>query len=275
VSGLGKLERYWIDLHRRVASAAILAPIILTCVWYGNLPFELLLGGASILLVSEWSCLSGWRYDATSALGLMAGTLCAVGFASQGYFIAMLLIMVAAPLLVVFNLGSAPVFPCLLGLPYIGLGIGALAWIRADPEVGQLNLMFVLLLVWASDTGAYVAGRAVGGPRLALSISPSKTLAGALGGFAAAVSVSIGMSLALHFPTSSIRVGIVAILLAIVAQFGDLFESSVKRWAGVKDSGRLIPGHGGLLDRLDALLAAAQVAGLASLAVGQGDVLWK
>jgi phosphatidate cytidylyltransferase len=275
VSDLDKLERYWVDLRRRAVSTAVLAPITLTCVWYGDLPFELLLAGASILMVCEWSCLSGWRYKSTLAVSLMAGTLCIVGLSSQGYLAAAMLAMVAAALLAVFHLGCAPIFPCLLGLPYIGLGMGALAWIRSDPEVGESNLMFVLLLVWASDTGAYVAGRAVGGPRLALSISPSKTLSGALGGLVAAVSVALGLSLALHSHTSSIRVSVIATLLAVIAQLGDLFESSVKRWAGVKDSGRLIPGHGGLLDRLDAMLAAASVAGLVALVVGQGDVLWK
>ncbi len=130
--------------------------------------------------------------------------------------------------------------------------------------------------MWASDIGAYVAGRAIGGPRLAPRISPGKTVSGALGGLLAAVLVGIvaALSLAASHPAALWRAGLLAGLLGVVAQAGDLGESYVKRHFGVKDSGRLIPGHGGLLDRLDALLAVALAASLLALIEGRGVVLW-
>jgi phosphatidate cytidylyltransferase len=159
------------------------------------------------------------------------------------------------------------------GAAYILLAAVGLIWLRADPVAGRANLVFLLVLVWASDIGAYTAGRAVGGPRLAPRISPGKTVAGALGGLLAAVMVGVVATL----PTYAVpwRAGALAGLLGVVAQAGDLGESFVKRHFGVKDSGRLIPGHGGLLDRVDALLAVALAASLLALMEGRGVVLWE
>ncbi len=139
--------------------------------------------------------------------------------------------------------------------------------------MGRTNLLFLLLLVWASDIGAYASGRAIGGPRLAPRISPGKTASGALGGLAAAVLV--GVAAATISSTAVIRAGALAGLLGMVAQAGDLAESYAKRRFGVKDSGRLIPGHGGLLDRVDALLAVALAAAILALIDGRGVVLWQ
>lgn len=160
----------------------------------------------------------------------------------------------------------------LAGAAYILLAAAGLFWLRADPLAGRANLLFLVALVWASDIGAYIAGRAIGGPRLAPRISPGKTVAGAVGGLLAAVLV--GVAAALLVSSSLWRAGALAGLLGVVAQGGDLLESCVKRHFGVKDSGRLIPGHGGLLDRLDALLAVALAASLLALIEGRGVVLW-
>ena len=128
------------------------------------------------------------------------------------------------------------------------------------------------MLVWASDIGAYLAGRAIGGPRLAPRISPGKTVSGACGGLLAAICIGIVVALWLAAPSLWPEASIAG-LLGVVAQAGDLGESLVKRHFGVKDSGRLIPGHGGLLDRLDALLAVALAASLLALIEGRGVVL--
>ncbi len=164
----------------------------------------------------------------------------------------------------------------LAGAAYILLAAVGLVWLRADPVAGRANLLFLLALVWASDIGAYTVGRAVGGPRLAPRISPGKTVSGALGGLLAAVLVGIAavLSFAAPQPASVWRAGLLAGLLGVVAQAGDLGESFVKRHFGVKDSGQLIPGHGGLLDRLDALLAVALAASLLALVEERGVVLW-
>ncbi len=162
----------------------------------------------------------------------------------------------------------------LSGLVVILLAAFCVAWLRADPEVGLYNLLFLLILVWCSDSGAYVTGRVVRGPKLAPRISPGKTVAGAAGGLAAAVLGGTCVALTVPHPTSLWDAAIVAALLGVAAQAGDLLESYAKRRFGTKDSGRLIPGHGGLLDRLDALIAASLVAAVLALAQGPGVVLW-
>jgi phosphatidate cytidylyltransferase len=163
---------------------------------------------------------------------------------------------------------SAPVF--IGGLAYILLATGAFAWLRTG---GWGNVLFVLLVVWATDVGAYLVGRLIGGPRLAPRISPGKTWAGALGGLACALAVGGGAAWLSQAPAAGALA--VAAGLSLAAQAGDLLESGMKRHFGVKDSGRLIPGHGGLLDRLDGLLAAAPVAALLAATLGRGVELWR
>jgi phosphatidate cytidylyltransferase len=160
-----------------------------------------------------------------------------------------------------------------LGVPYLGLACVALVWLREATGAGRANVITLLLIVWASDIGAYVAGRAVGGPKLAPRISPGKTVSGAIGGLLAAMAV--GVFAALHTGINPPwRSALLAMLVGCIAQAGDLFESALKRRFGVKDSGRLIPGHGGALDRLDALIAAAPFAALLALILGGGVVIW-
>jgi phosphatidate cytidylyltransferase len=154
------------------------------------------------------------------------------------------------------------------GLVYFGIGGAALYLLRLDAESGIENVLFVLLLVWATDIGAYIAGRLIGGPKLAPTISPGKTWSGAVGGTLAALAV------ALAFGATS-RGLEAALALSVVSQLGDLAESAAKRHFGVKDSGRTIPGHGGAFDRLDGLLAAAPLAALLALAHGPGHALWR
>jgi phosphatidate cytidylyltransferase len=150
----------------------------------------------------------------------------------------------------------------------------ALLWLRADSAAGRANVLILLLVVWAGDIGAYVVGRCVGGPRMAPRISPGKTWSGAVGGLLAAVAAGLVAAHLLN-DTATWRAALVAAGLAIVAQAGDLLESYVKRRLEVKDSSHLIPGHGGLFDRLDGLLAAAPVAALLALTLGRGVVLWQ
>ena len=143
--------------------------------------------------------------------------------------------------------------PLFLGLVYAGCSLGSLLLLRWS---GVAAVILVFLVVWSSDIGAYVAGRVLGGRRLAPSISPGKTWSGAAGGLAAA------MILGGIVAGFSVSVMVASAAFGIASQLGDLGESALKRRYGVKDSGRLIPGHGGLLDRLDGLMAASLVAGL-------------
>ena len=144
------------------------------------------------------------------------------------------------------------------GALYIGLPVLALMWLRTEPALGRETLFWLLGLVWVTDTGAFLFGKAIGGPKLAPGISPNKTIAGLIGGFLCAC----GWGLAAGYATellAPVSLFVLSGALALVSQAGDLAESRIKRHFGVKDSGGLIPGHGGMFDRLDGLLAVAPV----------------
>ncbi len=160
-----------------------------------------------------------------------------------------------------------------VGVLYLLPALLVLQSMRADGSVGRANVMFLVLIVWGTDIGAYVIGRLIGGPRLAPRISPGKTLSGAVGGLV--VAVLIGWAAAVLWQTPPLHGAVVGGVLGVVCQLGDLFESAAKRHFGVKDSGRLIPGHGGVLDRVDGLLTAAPAAGVLVMVLGQGRVLWQ
>jgi phosphatidate cytidylyltransferase len=147
------------------------------------------------------------------------------------------------------------------GFFYCLLPAVSLLWIREQAEYAGIGrgpdlLIWVFLVVWATDIGAYFAGRAIGGPKLAPSISPNKTIAGLVGGVASAAILAGGWASLVELPSILIWL---AAPLAVAAQLGDLFESGLKRRAGVKDSGTWLPGHGGLLDRLDGLVPVAML----------------
>lgn len=199
------------DLILRIASALVLAPLVLLATWYGFPVFDLMLAIGVVIAWREWRRLvGGWRRP-----GLL-----------------------------------------LSGVAYLALVTLSLLSLRHQPETGLQAVLWLLATVWATDIFAYVAGRGLGGPRLAPRLSPRKTWSGALGGLAAAVVV--GACTAWFFTGgSAIGLAMAGGLLSVISQAGDLAESAVKRHVGVKDSGQLIPGHGGLLDRIDALMAAA------------------
>lgn len=145
----------------------------------------------------------------------------------------------------------------------------ALLWLRHQPAHGRETILWVLACIWATDIGAYFVGRAAGGAKLAPRISPGKTWAGLVGGmaWAAVASAAIGYAFGLG---ETVPLAVAGAALAVVGQAGDLLESAAKRRAGVKDSGHLIPGHGGLLDRIDGLMAVLVAVGIARLLAGAG-----
>ena len=157
------------------------------------------------------------------------------------------------------------------GLGWILPAIIGLQWLRNREPGGFANVLFLLCVVWASDIGAYMIGRLVGGAKLAPAISPGKTRSGSVGGVLAAIGV--GLAAAYLGGGSFVTAALTAAGLGVLAQAGDLLESAVKRHFGAKDSGNLIPGHGGLLDRLDAVLTVAPVA--AMIVAVRGVELWR
>ena len=242
-----------------MVSASLLAPVVLACIWFGSVPFVVLLMLGAIGLTVEWNALcrltaSGWPGLLLPLLVITSGACAAFGYAVP----AVLVVLVGGVMM--WWAARRPLFA--YGLLYVGLALVALLWLRGwSAADGRRMVFFVVLVVWASDIGAYAAGRLLRGPKLAPSLSPAKTWSGAVGGLVTAMLV--GELVAGHW---SPAVALFAALLAIVCQAGDLLESGIKRHVGVKDSGHLIPGHGGLLDRLDGLLAAAPVAAIVVLA---------
>ncbi len=252
----------WNDLRRRAVSASILAPLVLLCIWFGSVPFVLLTALGALGLSLEWVLLCRARPSAmpgilVPGLILVSGAAVALGHAGAGVAV----LLASAGL--VWRLGGLLLAS---GVVYVGLAIVALIWLREWPGTdGRTAVFFLVLVVWASDIGAYAAGRLLGGPKLAPALSPAKTWSGAAGGLVLAVIVGEAVAGRLTIGTA-----LFAGVLAVVCQAGDLLESAIKRHVGVKDSGRLIPGHGGLLDRLDGLLAAAPIAALVVLARREG-----
>jgi phosphatidate cytidylyltransferase len=160
-----------------------------------------------------------------------------------------------------------------LGPLYVGLPCLALVWLRLQPETGLEAVFWLLLVVWATDSGAYAFGRLIGGPRLAPRVSPGKTWAGLFGGMLSAAIVGFGIA-SYYALGVAIMAGLVAAGLAALAQAGDLFESWLKRRRGMKDAGNLIPGHGGLLDRVDGMMTATPALALLLLLVNSEARSW-
>ncbi len=258
----------------RVLSAAVLAPLALVCIWFGGALFATLLALVTAGLAYEWLSLCHRLTPRAIALFAALPVTVLVAFWG-GATLALALLAVAMIIGIALAGGISRARPMAFGVPYLGLAAVALVWLRQPPVSGGANVIVLLLIVWASDIGAYVTGRAIGGPLLAPRISPGKTWSGAIGGLVAAGSTGLATSLALGSGPISWRPAGFALLIGVISQTGDLFESRLKRHFGVKDSGTTIPGHGGLLDRLDAVLTAAPAAALLALIVGRGVVLWE
>ena len=250
----------------------VLGPLAVFCLWAGGWAWDLLVGAATLGLAVEWTALCGRRVVSPAGLSLVVCTLAVWAMAVQGHTgAALAFTVIGTPVIWRTGFRAPLAWSLAAGLPYIGFGTVALVWLREMPGTGLTDVLLLLLIVWASDIGAYMAGRAIGGAKLAPSISPGKTRSGAIGGLLAATLV--GACAAWWSGDSVWALMPLAALLSVVSQAGDLLESYIKRCFGVKDSGWLIPGHGGLFDRLDGLLAAAPAAAMLAFALGRGVVL--
>lgn len=253
------------ELSMRVVSALALLVIVLGTGAIGGVLFALVCCALSGLLYYEWyRMVSRTAFDATEIL-LTAGFAVLLLAAITGWF------FWALPLFLVLGLALEMTSEGVEREDVRWLGLGALycsilAWALPliRDEMGFVFLLFLLLVVWATDVGAYFTGRFLGGAKLMPSASPNKTWSGAIGGVAAAA--VIGVLYGLFAPLFVVWIAVLcAIILSAISQAGDLFESGVKRFFGVKDTGGLIPGHGGFLDRVDGLIFAALPVALAVL----------
>jgi len=197
---------------------------------------------------------------ALHAAGAMCGALLPLDVGLQGGLLAIAIIAVLSAVIAAVEDGQGPKWRY-FGVVYVSVPPIALVLLREDPVHGIAAIVLVMLMVWAADTLAYFAGRIIGGPKLAPAISPKKTWAGLIGAMAGSALAALAVVKALGLPSPFILV-LIAALLAIVEQAGDLFKSAMKRQYGVKDSGSLIPGHGGVIDRVDGLVAVATAAAI-------------
>ncbi|HUI35169.1 MAG TPA: phosphatidate cytidylyltransferase [Stellaceae bacterium] len=259
------------SLRLRILSALVLAPLPLAAIWFGGPFLKILIVAAAVVMAWEWARLCD---GASGLIGMVA--LAVAAAAVVGVWVGAVLALggaVAVWLLETRRRGAVPLWVA-AGSLWVALPCIILLWLAQSETAGRATLVWVLAIVWATDIGAYAIGRLLGGPRLAPRWSPGKTWAGLLGGvFCAAIAGwvtarALGLSPAL--PLVLVSAG-----LAIVEQFGDLAESVAKRRFGVKDASSLIPGHGGLLDRLDGLLAVIPTVALLTW-IGGGSVLtWR
>jgi phosphatidate cytidylyltransferase len=273
------------NLLMRIIAGAVLAPLAIAIAYAGGWLWTGLVTLAAIGLYIEWlTIVGGARETRVVASG-------AVALAIAGCCFALGRIDAALLALVLGWTGVALISSDRRGWTAAGFGYAAVAQIasvvvRLDPEMGFVALVFVLLIVWVTDIGGYVAGRGIGGPKLWPRVSPKKTWAGALGGFLASLIVAAGFAVFgsnKADPALTFKMGLfllLAAVLSIASQLGDLFESAVKRRFGVKDSSHIIPGHGGLMDRLDGFVAAVVLAAFFGFlrggvdGVGGGLMVW-
>lgn len=248
-------------LKTRILSALVMAPPTLAAVWYGGWAFDVLVALVAVLMAWEWERMVAGRFGPA---GIVTGAV-GVGAAFLAGAQPLLALLLAAAALVAVavisrtrNSAAAPWQ--VAGVPYILLPVIALTWLRHAPD-GRAIIIWLLLVVWATDIGAYAFGRAIGGPKLAPRLSPKKTWAGLGGGVLCAGLVGWGCGASSGFD-QPLALAAVSAAMAIAAQAGDIAESAVKRRFGVKDSSNIIPGHGGVLDRVDGVLPVAALVAL-------------
>ncbi len=265
-------ETKWSDLGVRSLAAGLLVPAILLDIWQGGVWFELFAAFLGLLIAHEWTNMAHGRSSTQFALHAAAALTGAFLPEEIGVLptLGIAFLLTAAGIVAASMRAREHVVWTYVGIPYVTVAVLSLVVLRGHAIWGVHAIMLLMFIVWATDTFAYFAGRVIGGPKLAPRYSPKKTWAGLLGGMAGAAVVA-GIYAATYAPKVWPLV-IVAAILAALAQVGDIFESAMKRHFGVKDSGYLIPGHGGVMDRVDGLVFAAGAAALIGFARNAGEV---
>lgn len=259
------------ELAKRVLSSLVLIPLAVAVTWWGGFAFFLAVAVLAVGSLWEWTRISAARgpvWSFPAGAGAIVAGLLALHLGRPGW--AALLLGAAALVMIGLGTSEAALRWTGLGLLYTAAPSAAILLLRGG-EGGLTAILFLFVIVWSSDIGAYFGGRRIGGPLLWPRVSPKKTWSGAVTGLVA--SVAAGMLVAAAAAAGPLLIAaLVAAALSIAGQGGDLLESALKRRFAVKDSGGLIPGHGGLLDRLDALYAAAVAAALLAWAGAGGPL---
>ena len=265
------------NLLLRIAASLVLAPLAVAAAYVGGWLWTSLVTVATIGLYVEWLTVIGARRLPLILPGVVV--LLGTGWVEAEHFdVARVSLLLGLGMVAVAIFSRDRHGWAVAGVGYALAASVASSLLRRDPAWGFVALMFVLMVVWGTDIGGYFSGRLIGGPKLWPQVSPKKTWAGAIGGFTASLAVAIGFAAFGLGKTGSLL--LLGALLSVAAQLGDLFESAVKRRFGVKDSSHLIPGHGGLMDRLDGFVAAAILAAVFGFlrggadGVGHGLMVW-
>jgi phosphatidate cytidylyltransferase len=254
------------DLAPRLVSALAMGAVAALFTFSGPTPFAVLVVAVALFVSWEWGRLVHGP-DAGIPVAVQIGTVAVAGllaaFLSVG--LGLLALPIGAILAALLSLGRNSFFSA-LGVFYAGFPAVAAIWLRSDADLGLQAVIFLILIVATADTAAFVCGRLMGGPLLSPRISPNKTWAGLIGALVA--SAIVGGLFWLAVPGGSVvRLAATGAALALVAQAGDLAESALKRRFGAKDAGSILPGHGGVMDRVDGLLFAVSAAGLAAATI--------
>ena len=249
-----------------------MAPVAIFAVWAGGWIFAAFVLVVGVLGYFEWVRICGMSPSNPVCLSVAASLGAGlIAVYSDAFQLAAFLLLAPAAVLLAMGCVVAQLKWAGLGAIYISVPASSLIIIRTAPENGLAAILLIVLVVWATDIAAYFGGRAMGGPKLWPQVSPKKTWSGGVSGLAAGLCVGAILSAYLFgFPQSGDIV--VAGILSVFSQAGDFLESAVKRHFGVKDSGNLIPGHGGILDRIDGINGAAAIALVLSFA-GIGSIL--
>jgi len=247
------------NLITRVASAVVLVPLAIAAAWAGGWYWTALVTLCAIGLFVEWLMVTGAAGNAPLLVTGAAILAISAPFLALRNLDIALLVLALGTIAVAFRAPTQRSW-AISGFLYAAAAEVSSIVVRLDRAEGFVALVFVLLVVWCTDIGGYFAGRGIGGAKLWPRVSPNKTWAGAVGGFVASLLVAAGF--AINGVGKMGPLLLIAAALSVASQFGDLFESAVKRRFGVKDSSHIIPGHGGLMDRLDGYIAAVVLASI-------------
>lgn len=273
MTSLPQARRFdWTNLGLRVASAGVLVPAALAAAWFGGWFFLVVIAMAVALLSIEWGGMSAPQAPVRISAAVTTAVLCAVFLVHfEHYWLAWgaVVLGAAAAALVARGVAERPA-DAAYGVIYIAPACMCIVWLRdanhSMSEQGHWWVMMLFAVTWAADIGAFAVGSTLKGPKLWPRFSPNKTWSGFVGGLLAAALVGTLMSALSVFRLNLVAAGFIGLVVGLATMAGDLWESAIKRRFGVKDSGDLIPGHGGLLDRVDGLMFAVVVMSIARLA---------
>ena len=266
----GPRARFGSDLKPRVAAAVAMGSLALATAWIGGFIFAIFWWLASIVVLWEWQRLvGGSRLAERVAVGGVMVALAAL-FALHNSILGVIAALALGAAAVGWLTGRREGPWAAGGAVYAGALVASVVLLRISPSFGLAAIFWLFAVVWGADVAAYFGGRLVGGPRLWPSVSPGKTWAGAIIGALAGAVLGLMLAAWTNRPAALFCLGLAT---AIVSELGDLFESAFKRRFGVKDSSSLIPGHGGLMDRLDAFVAASVFAAVVASANSRGSFI--